>query len=170
MSKTVRRRGFTLPEILVTVTVVAVLAAVVVPAVTQFAGKGDGPSTTSDLGALRTGVTSYVSVNRSYPSFLSDLAPYAAQLSLSGTSTAATFTSGGYGLTFRNDINNDTTVSGTHYVRIGFTGTASHGSCSEIDAAIDGGNGNTQGSFRYGTDSNPCSQTTSTPIYLLMPR
>ncbi len=40
MKKNVRR-GFTLPEILVTVTVVAVLAAVVVPAVTQYVSKGD---------------------------------------------------------------------------------------------------------------------------------
>ena len=38
--KTRVRRGFTLPEVLVTVTVVAVLAAVVVPAVTQYVSRG----------------------------------------------------------------------------------------------------------------------------------
>jgi prepilin-type N-terminal cleavage/methylation domain-containing protein len=72
MKKNVRR-GFTLPEVLVTVTVVAVLAAVVVPAVTQFASKGDAPSTKQDVAQLTTAVTSFTSDVRHFPGDLRQL-------------------------------------------------------------------------------------------------
>jgi len=67
------RRGFTLPEVLVTVTVVAVLAAVVVPAVTQFSTRGNTPATLSDLNAVKTAATSFVADTRTYPQTLYDL-------------------------------------------------------------------------------------------------
>jgi prepilin-type N-terminal cleavage/methylation domain-containing protein len=67
------RRGFTLPEVLVTVTVVAVLAAVVVPAVTQYASKGDSPALKQDLTNLQTAVTSFTSDVRRYPGDLRQL-------------------------------------------------------------------------------------------------
>src|ERR1043166_877267 len=70
MSTKRSRSGFTLPEVLVTVTVVAVLAAVVVPAVTQFAGKGDSPTAVQDLGHLRDAVAAYVSDTHQYPTNL----------------------------------------------------------------------------------------------------
>ncbi len=72
MKKNVRR-GFTLPEVLVTVTVVAVLAAVVVPAVTQFASKGDGPSTKQDVLTLTNAVTTFTSDVRKYPGNMREL-------------------------------------------------------------------------------------------------
>jgi prepilin-type N-terminal cleavage/methylation domain-containing protein len=72
MKKNVRR-GFTLPEVLVTVTVVAVLAAVVVPAVTQFAGKADAPSTKQDVTGLTTAITSFTSDIRHLPGDLRQL-------------------------------------------------------------------------------------------------
>src|SRR3569833_2048199 len=65
--KTRVRRGFTLPEILVTVTVVAVLAAVVVPAVTQYVNKGDTPATQQDLVQIRNAITAYVADTRQNP-------------------------------------------------------------------------------------------------------
>jgi prepilin-type N-terminal cleavage/methylation domain-containing protein len=68
-----RRSGFTLPEILVTVTVIAVLAAVVVPAVTQYASKGDAPSAKSDVLQLSTAVTAFASDVRYYPGDLRQL-------------------------------------------------------------------------------------------------
>ena len=104
------RRGFTLPEILVTVTVVAVLAAVVVPAVTQYVNKGNAPATSGDISAVRQAVTSFVSDTRHYPVSFSDLVnapagiatwkgPYF-QAALSGVSgTSATFISNGASIT-----------------------------------------------------------------------
>ena len=68
-----RRSGFTLPEVLVTVAIVAVLAAMVVPAVTQQLGKADAPSFNASVGSLRTAVTSFVSDVRKWPGDLEDL-------------------------------------------------------------------------------------------------
>lgn len=67
------RSGFTLPEILVTVTVIAVLAAVVVPAVTQYASRGDAPSAKADVLQLATAITGFASDVRYYPGTLSQL-------------------------------------------------------------------------------------------------
>jgi prepilin-type N-terminal cleavage/methylation domain-containing protein len=68
-----RRSGFTLPEVLVTVAIVAVLAAMVVPAVTQQISKGDQGQFSGALTAVQTGVTSYVSDVRRFPGALSQL-------------------------------------------------------------------------------------------------
>ena len=164
--KKIRRRGFTLPEVLVTVTVVAVLAAVVVPAVTQFASKGDAPATMEDLNAMRTAVTSYVVANRTYPATLSDLAPYAAQFSLSGTTSAATFKSNGYGFTVANTISQPTDPNNSVVMIAVTLNTAAKADCLSIDAAIDNGTGGTSGSFRYATNTTPCTGAT----YYLMPK
>ena len=68
-----RRSVFTLPEILVTVTVIAVLAAVVVPAVTQYANKGDAPSAKSDVLQISGAITGFASDVRYYPGSLAQL-------------------------------------------------------------------------------------------------
>jgi prepilin-type N-terminal cleavage/methylation domain-containing protein len=67
------RSGFTLPEILVTVTVIAVLAAVVVPAVTQYASRGDAPSAKSDVLQISGAITGFASDLRFYPGDLRQL-------------------------------------------------------------------------------------------------
>lgn len=67
------RSGFTLPEVLVTVAIVAVLAAVVVPTVTSQIGKGDDASFQTGTTNLRTGITAFVSDTRKWPGRLSDL-------------------------------------------------------------------------------------------------
>lgn len=67
------RSGFTLPEVLVTVAIVAVLAAAVVPAVTQQLSKGDEGQFTSSIRNLQTSITSYVSDVRRFPYDLTQL-------------------------------------------------------------------------------------------------
>jgi prepilin-type N-terminal cleavage/methylation domain-containing protein len=73
MNKNVRRRGFTLPEVLVTVTIVAVLAAVVVPAVLNQVDKGDDAAVAQDAIAIRTALTTFVADTRKFPERLTDL-------------------------------------------------------------------------------------------------
>ena len=68
-----RRSGFTLPEVLVTVAIVAVLAAVVVPAVTQQISKGDAPGFLSSVNSLRTAIASFVADVRKFPGEVSQL-------------------------------------------------------------------------------------------------
>ena len=68
-----RRTGFTLPEILVTVTVIAVLAAAVVPAVTQYVNKGNGPASQQDIQQLQNAVTGFTADIRHYPGDLQQL-------------------------------------------------------------------------------------------------
>src|SRR4051812_26402133 len=103
MKNRARRSGFTLPEILVTVTVVAVLAAVVVPAVTQYVSKGDTPGTRQDITAISNAITSYVADTRRNPTSIYDLTastssvvnykgPYLAT-SVSPNTTTGTFAS-----------------------------------------------------------------------------
>jgi prepilin-type N-terminal cleavage/methylation domain-containing protein len=172
MNTKARRRGFTLPEVLVTVTVVAVLAAVVVPAVSQFATKGDGPSTMQDFSAIRTAVTSYVSVNKKFPSNLTDLTPFASQLSLATSAPTATYTSQGYGLQIVNALV-DSTIAGNHFVVLKIN-AAAHGTCDQIDSSIDAGTGGTVGSFVYDATANTagtaCGTTASSHLsYVLMP-
>src|SRR5438128_4060466 len=53
------RGGFTLIETIVTVGLLAVLAAFVVPTVVQKAGVGDPVKVSSDLGAIRTGLEGF---------------------------------------------------------------------------------------------------------------
>jgi prepilin-type N-terminal cleavage/methylation domain-containing protein len=91
MNKNVRR-GFTLPEVLVTVTVVAVLAAVVVPAVTQYASKGDAPATKSDVAQLITAVTAFTSDIGKYPGDMRQLTTKITDTADVARDTAATKT------------------------------------------------------------------------------
>src|SRR5438477_619555 len=67
------RTGFTLPEVLVTVAIVAILAAVVVPTVTNQISKGDESALSSTVGSVRTGITAFVTDTRKFSGRISDL-------------------------------------------------------------------------------------------------
>jgi prepilin-type N-terminal cleavage/methylation domain-containing protein len=67
------RRGFTLAEVLVTVTIVAVLAAVMVPAVINQVAKGDVPSVAQDMDGIRSAITTFAADVRRFPHSLSQL-------------------------------------------------------------------------------------------------
>ncbi|MGH7619581.1 MAG: type II secretion system protein [Gemmatimonadaceae bacterium] len=94
-----RQRGFTLPEILVTVTVIAVLAAAVVPAVTQYVNKGNAPASQQDIQQLQNAVTGFTADVRHYPGDLQQLATQIVSttgggdsLDLDGAATPVQFT------------------------------------------------------------------------------
>lgn len=87
-----RRTGFTLPEVLVTIAIIAIIAAAVVPAVTSQIAKGDETTVTSAVNTMRTSMTTFVSDVRSFPSRLSQLTTVPAattDTALSGTPYSA---------------------------------------------------------------------------------
>lgn len=67
------RTGFTLPEVLVTLAIVATLTAVLLPALNNQLAKGDASRITNDIVAVRTAVGAFTSDVRRYPSTLLQL-------------------------------------------------------------------------------------------------
>jgi len=67
------RRGFTLGEVLVTVALIAVLAAVVIPAVGSQITKGDLGRVSSDLLSMRGAIEQFISDVRRYPASVGQL-------------------------------------------------------------------------------------------------
>lgn len=68
-----RRRGFTLPEVLVTVAMIGILAAAVVPAVVGQLQKGDLGRMGDDVMAIRGAVENFASDVRKYPASVGQL-------------------------------------------------------------------------------------------------
>lgn len=168
-----RRAGFTLPEVLVTVAIVAILAAVVVPTVTNQIGKGDDSNLTSNVASLRTGITAFVSDVRKFPSRLQHLLnqPIAADSALDGAygALAASRWKGPYqtgslltptvgapedsilvGHAYIVDVLKDTGFTTARgYVGVSFGGVASDATAAKIDSLIDGATGATLGNLRW---------------------
>ncbi len=93
----IRSKGFTLIEVLVTVVVIGVLAAVVIPAVTSQVSAGDSSRVISDLNNLRTGIENYYIGVRQFPGDVDDLvsAP-GTSASTSGLGVDADLSGGAY--------------------------------------------------------------------------
>lgn len=68
-----KRAGLTLPEVLVTLAIIAVVAAVLVPALTSQLTKGDAGRVSEDLKAVQTGVQAFVADVRRYPPTINQL-------------------------------------------------------------------------------------------------
>lgn len=67
------RRGFTLGEVLVSVAIVAVLAAIVLPSVGSQISKGDQGRVSNDLLSMRSAMEQFVSDVRRYPASVGQL-------------------------------------------------------------------------------------------------
>lgn len=67
------RRGFTLAEVLVTLAIIAIMAAVLLPALNQQLSKGDTGRLASDLTNIQTAAQAFLSDVHRYPSTLSQL-------------------------------------------------------------------------------------------------
>lgn len=68
-----KRRGFSLAEILVSVAIMAVVAAVVIPSIGGQLNKGDTARVSSDLISVRSAVEQFLADVRRYPSAMSQL-------------------------------------------------------------------------------------------------
>lgn len=66
-------RGFTLIEALVTILVIGVLAAIVIPAITSRVGAGDSTRVYADLNNIRTAIENFDLAVRAFPGDLDDL-------------------------------------------------------------------------------------------------
>jgi prepilin-type N-terminal cleavage/methylation domain-containing protein len=73
MKKSRGRKGFTLPEVLVTLAIVATLAAVLLPALNSQLSKGDAGRAASDLVSLQTAIGVFASDVRRYPGDMAQL-------------------------------------------------------------------------------------------------
>jgi prepilin-type N-terminal cleavage/methylation domain-containing protein len=80
--RTQRPNGFTLAEVLVTLAIVAVVAAVMIPVLTSQLRKGDANRVTSDLVAVRTGAQAFLSDIRRLPGEVNHLISQPASSSL----------------------------------------------------------------------------------------
>jgi prepilin-type N-terminal cleavage/methylation domain-containing protein len=180
MSQNVRRRGFTLPEVLVTITIIAVLAAVVVPAVLNQVSKGDTAALAGDVGALRTAITNFTTDTRHYPRTIGDLIakPASTDLDILGnqygpaaiaawkgpyfpTSQSVTGT-GTYALTAYNLTLDNVLVppsaGNSNFITLSFGGTgATPTTVATMDRLFDAGNG----VIPAGTGTG-CNSTTGT--------
>ena len=158
-----RRNGFTLPEVLVTVAIVAILAAVVVPAVTQQISKGEDGQITGGLQGVITGVTSYSADVRRYPLFLSDLSttPATGDSTPGGVLTDAEVARwrGPY---MQTEVDSAGTLSlgllsgkdhfwkdGTFLAMTVATSNADSARVVHVDSIVDGGDGLTDGKVRW---------------------
>ena len=165
-----RHGGFTLPEVLVTVAIVAILAAVVVPTVTQQLGKGDGPALASSIGSLRTSITAFVSDVRKFPMRLSHLSN---QISATDTTLIVTELYGGpaatrwkgpyaaFSLTANDSLPlgmdlkaGDSLRVANNQLEVWLGGITSDAEMVRIDALIDNSTGAAAGSLRW-TPSGP---------------
>jgi len=68
-----RRSGFTLPEVIVTITLTAVLASVVVPTIISQVKKGDPTCVESDLMAVRGAAEQFLTDVQKYPANIGQL-------------------------------------------------------------------------------------------------
>jgi prepilin-type N-terminal cleavage/methylation domain-containing protein len=168
MSKNVRRRGFTLPEVLVTITIVAVLAAVVVPAVLNQVNKGDTAGLAGDVDALRSAISNFTTDTRHYPKSIKDLVkaidkdsvdlfgtaygaaaaaawkgPYfpTSQDVTTGTTSFPDYSTTAFGLKVENMFEQPSSTNGNFITLVFSNATIAPSALATIDRLFDGGDG-----------------------------
>jgi prepilin-type N-terminal cleavage/methylation domain-containing protein len=177
------RKGFTLAEVLVTIAIIAVVAAVLLPVVTGQLRKGDLGRVTSDLTSLRTGVEAFLADVRRVPSEVAQLVsqPTAGSSAVSADingdefpvglanrwkgpyidkeQTAGDVIATGFGGRILNALVTETGPGNTDWVAVQIEGLTSQ-EFDDLDIVIDNEAGSTTGRFRLdGTIAK----------YLLMP-
>ena len=149
------RAAFTLPEVLVTLAIVATLTAVLLPALNNQLSKGDASRVTNDIVAVRTAIGAFTSDVRRYPSALVQLktAPLSNALDVLGNPFGNTLIQRWRGPYLSKDLNGSNAVptgyggvisaslttvtyNGVPYLRIQITGLT-EAEFNNIDQIID---------------------------------
>jgi type IV pilus assembly protein PilE len=176
------RKGFTLAEVLVTIAIIAIMAAVLLPALNNQLTKGDTSRISSDLTNLQSGVQAFFSDIRQYPKTTNELVlpidasstdindasfqtsaiaawkgPYISRDVLSNTGGRAAF----------DTLFTKTTTSSTDFLTISISPISSD-QFANVESALDEGTASstasTTGQIRYAV-----SGTTGTLSFLAMP-
>ena len=77
-----RQRGFTLIELMITMVVLAILAAIAIPSYTDYIRRGKIPEATSNLLAMKTKMEQFFQDARTYPTACVTTAPAAGQIQI----------------------------------------------------------------------------------------
>lgn len=166
-SEKVRLVGFTLAEVLVTLALIALLAAVLLPTVAGQILKGDSSRVTQDIEAVRSGMEQFLADVHRYPGKYSDLAKL---ITTSNTDiNGATYPSGlvskwggpyvtkdtsnavvptGFGANITNVFTKTLHTNGVNYVTVSITGIDSL-DFYRLDAAFEGTADSTKGRLRW---------------------
>lgn len=162
------RSGFTLPEVLVTVAIVSVLAAIVVPTVTSQIARGEETRFQTTITNVRTGITAFVSDTRKLPRRVSHLFnPISGQNDLFGSAYAGIvagrwrgpYVSGALTLGdsldmslgfMRDSLVDSNLVSGTSgYIVASILGVTTQAQAARLDTLIDAANGSDAGVLQW---------------------
>lgn len=177
---TKRRSGFTLAEVLVTLAIIAVLAAVLLPALNSQINKGDAGRVAQDLNSLQAGSQAFYSDIHRYPSDVSHLttAITASQTDILGVTYPSAYVAKWRGPYITKDVvsptaagtitsafSRTTGANSISYVTVSVT-NVSASDFAKIEDALDEGTSSstssTSGLVRW-------SSTNSTLTYLMMP-
>ena len=181
------RRGFSLAEVLVTIAIVAIIAAAVVPAVTSQISKGEETTVVSGVNSIRTGITAFVSDVRTFPGSASHLTtlittsnsdlratPYtAAQVARwkGPYTTTSSFTAGdslpvGMSLFVR-----DALKDSSNFVVLTLAPVYTHAQAIRVEALFESTVDSTAGAVRWrGKDANDSIPGRSVKLYLTSSR
>ncbi|MDQ6718270.1 MAG: type II secretion system protein GspG [Gemmatimonadota bacterium] len=174
------KKGFTLAEVLVTIAIIAIMAAVLLPALNSQLSKGDTSRIASDLTNLQSGVQAFFSDVRQYPSTTDALVttPNASSTDINGRSFQSSaiaawkgpyvsrdvLSNTGGRAAFSNALTKTVTTGGTFLTTT--ISPITWENFSNLEATLDEGNASTtsttSGAVRY-------SVASSTLSFLLMP-
>ena len=169
------RRGFTLAEVLVTLAIVAIMAAVLLPALNSQISKGDVGRLASDLTNIQTAAQAFVSDVHRYPANITQLTASAGTTDINGASIPSALTAKWKGPYLSRDVVTNTGAGGTiqNTFTISTSGTISYltvqvtniatADAANIDAILDEGgtSSSTTGSIR--------TSGTTTLLFLALP-